>query len=169
MSAKSPEPADVESELLVAYLDAQRRHVLGILEGLDEDALRRPLLPSGWSCLGLVQHLALDVERFWFRAVVAGESVELKSGNAAWQVSPDTSADTVFALYRRETELANRIIAATPLDGDPAWWPEEIFPGMPSQDLRETVLHVITETAVHAGHLDAARELIDGRTWLVLT
>jgi len=28
---------------------------------------------------------------------------------------------------------------------------------------------VITETATHAGHLDAARELIDGRTWLILT
>jgi hypothetical protein len=32
--------------------------------------------------------------------------------------------------------------------------------------VREIILHVITETAVHAGHLDAARELIDGRTWL---
>jgi hypothetical protein len=32
--------------------------------------------------------------------------------------------------------------------------------------LREIVLHAITETAVHAGHLDAARELLDGRTWM---
>jgi hypothetical protein len=31
------------------------------------------------------------------------------------------------------------------------------------------MLHVITETACHAGHLDAVRELIDGRTWMVLT
>ena len=35
-------------------------------------------------------------------------------------------------------------------------------------NLREVVLHVITETATHAGHLDAVRELIDGRTWMVL-
>ena len=35
--------------------------------------------------------------------------------------------------------------------------------------LRDTVLHVLTETACHAGHLDTVRELIDGRTWLVLT
>jgi len=40
---------------------------------------------------------------------------------------------------------------------------------MPEQQLRQTILHVITETATHAGHLDAVRELIDGRTWLVLT
>jgi hypothetical protein len=40
---------------------------------------------------------------------------------------------------------------------------------MPEQQLRQTILHVIAETATHAGHLDAVRELIDGRTWLVLT
>jgi hypothetical protein len=36
-------------------------------------------------------------------------------------------------------------------------------------NLREILLHVIAETATHAGHLDAARELIDGRQWIVLT
>jgi hypothetical protein len=35
--------------------------------------------------------------------------------------------------------------------------------------MRATILHVIAETACHAGHLDAARELIDGQTWLILT
>jgi Protein of unknown function (DUF664) len=34
------------------------------------------VLPSGWTCLGLVQHLALDVERFWFREIVAGETID---------------------------------------------------------------------------------------------
>ncbi|MFC7479388.1 DUF664 domain-containing protein [Luedemannella flava] len=33
---------------------------------------------------------------------------------------------------------------------------------------RGLLLHVITETATHAGHLDAVRELIDGRTWFVV-
>ncbi|MGH3748396.1 MAG: DUF664 domain-containing protein [Micromonosporaceae bacterium] len=46
---------------------------------------------------------------------------------------------------------------------------EEIFPGLPPRDLLKTILAVITETACHAGHLDAARELIDGKKWLVLT
>ncbi len=103
-----------ESELLLSHLRVQRQHVLGILDGLAEDDLHRPLLPSGWSCLGLVQHLALDVERFWFRAVVAGERGVI-------------------------------------------------------EELSEVLLHVITETACHAGHPDAARELIDGRRWMVLT
>jgi hypothetical protein len=78
-------------------------------------------------------------------------------------------ADAVFDLYRQETERASAIIAATPPDAQAAWWPEEVFPGLPPRPLRETILHVITETACHAGHLDVVRELIDGRTWVILT
>ncbi|HEU5416746.1 MAG TPA: DUF664 domain-containing protein, partial [Streptosporangiaceae bacterium] len=61
--------AFAETGLLLDYLNGQRRHVLGILDDLSEDDLRRPVLPSGWTSLGMVRHLALDVERFWFRAV----------------------------------------------------------------------------------------------------
>lgn len=127
------------------------------------------MLPSGWSCLGLVSHLTLDVERFWFRAVVAGETVDLPSGAGGWQVGADTPARAVLEAYRDETALADAVITTTPLDSGPRWWPEDLFGDMPRKDLRQTVLHVLTETARHAGHLDAAAELIDGRSWLVLT
>nr|WP_239091858.1 DinB family protein [Streptomyces sp. SID14478] len=43
---------------MLSFLYGQRRHVLGILDGLDTDALRQPVLPSGWNCLGMVQCLA---------------------------------------------------------------------------------------------------------------
>ncbi|GIH15761.1 hypothetical protein Raf01_39330 [Rugosimonospora africana] len=158
-----------ESAALLTALTAQRRHVLGILEGLSDDALRRPVLPSGWTCLGLVRHLALDVERFWFRAVVAGERVDLETGDGGWRVPAEQPAEDVFELYRDEIARADAIIAATPPDADAAWWPVDVFPNQPPEKLRETILHVITETACHAGHLDAVRELIDGKTWLVLT
>jgi hypothetical protein len=161
-----------ERELLLSYLNVQRDHVLGILAGLDEEVLRRPVLPSGWSCLALVQHLALDVELFWFRAVAAGEQTaidELAGIENAWQLDPDVPAAMVLDRYRQEIERANAIIAATPLDAAPAWWPEELFGEWRGQDLRESILHVLAETATHAGHLDAARELIDGQQWLVLT
>lgn len=97
-------------------------------------------LPSGWTCLGLVRHLALDVERFWFRAVVAGESVELEKGSGAWQVPSTMPAEAVFRLYRDEIERANTIIGATPLDAAAAWWPEEVSPGLPARPLKATVL-----------------------------
>jgi hypothetical protein len=161
--------ANSETDVLLSTLRAQRAHVLGALNGLPDEALRRAVLPSGWTCLGLVRHLALDVERFWFRAVVAGEQVDLPEGEEGWQVAADEPAAAVLDLYRRECALSDEIIASTPLDAWPAWWPDDLFADLPRRDLRRTLLHVVTETATHAGHLDAVRELIDGRTWLVLT
>ncbi|MFF4015102.1 DinB family protein [Streptomyces sp. NPDC001843] len=157
---------------LLRVLDGQRRHVLGILDGLAPEALRQPVLPSGWHCLGLVQHLALDVERFWFRAVVAGDKDTIRgltSGAEAWQVSPEVQATDVLDRYRQETELADAVIATTPADAPLAWWPHDLFGEPHLHTLRDVLLHVITETACHAGHLDVARELLDGRRRLVLT
>jgi len=161
-----------ETTTLLRYLNAQREHALGILEGLDEDALRQPVLPSGWSCQGMIQHLALDIEQFWFRAVVAGEQAvidDLPEGDEAWQVAADAPVASVFDRYRQEIERSNAIISATSLDAAPAWWPVDLFGDFRLHTLREIILHVTTETACHAGHLDVARELIDGRLWLVLT
>jgi hypothetical protein len=158
-----------EHDMLVSWLDAQRNHVLGILEGLGEADLRRPVLPSGWSCLGLVRHLTRDVERSWFSAVVAGDTSVLRPGEDAWQVGPDESADAVFAEYRLEIDRANAEIRARPLDTPPAWWWPGHSPDFHLRDLRDVVLHVLVETSCHAGHLDAARELVDGRLWLDLT
>lgn len=162
---------DDERDELLRYLTIGRDHVVGILEGLSEDQLRRPVLPSGWSCLGLIKHLALADEHYWFRCVVAGESFDdLPQGpDAEWRIDPDESADDVLDLYRAEIGRANRVITTTPVDSapaqpDPGWgeW------GKRFTTLRSVMLHVIVETSVHAGHLDAVRELVDGRQWIVL-
>ncbi|MGA5292377.1 DinB family protein [Streptomyces koyangensis] len=165
-------PVDVEVGALLAVLGGQRRHVLGILDGLDEEALRRPVLPSGWSCLGLVRHLALDVERFWFQAVFAGDAevIESLAGTGdAWQVGVGVDAGAVLERYRVEVRIADRLAAGGVADAPLAWWPGHFEGEQHLHTLRDLLLHVITETACHAGHLDAARELIDGRRWLVLT
>ena len=166
--ARHPCVVDDEIDALVASLNTQRERVLGALEGLSDEQLRRPALPSGWTPLGLVQHLALEVEQFWFRGAVAGEPIALTSGDEAWQVPADVPSEAIFGRYRDEIARANAIIAATPADAMPTWWPD-FFEGFPARPLRKTILHVIAETATHAGHLDAARELIDGEQWIVLT
>jgi uncharacterized damage-inducible protein DinB len=164
--------SDAERSALLQYLQAQRQHVLGILEGLDEEALRRSVLPSGWTTIGLVNHLSVDVERFWFRAVVGGEpeAVDgvLSTTADGWQVDEAIPAAEVLATYRREIELADAILSKASVEAKPAWWSEELFGGWHLDTVREVLLHVIAETACHAGHLDAARELLDGRLWLVL-
>jgi hypothetical protein len=156
--------SDREREALLEWLEDQRAHVRGVLKGLSEENLRRPVLPSGWSCLALVRHLAVDDERFWFRAVAAGEALDLND-DTGWQPSPDEPAEAVFDLYRREAAASDAVLAGLSLDAPPARWPD-YFGDWRLRDVREIILHVITETAVHAGHLDAARELLDGRTWM---
>jgi hypothetical protein len=162
-----------QSQVLINALEDQRRHVRGIVAGLSEEALRRPVLPSGWNCVGLVNHLALDVELFWFRAIMAGQPDAIEElgtiGDAAWQVDPDQTAHQILGDYGSQIAKADAILATVSLDAAPAWWPEEQFGGWRLHTNFEVLTHVITETACHAGHLDAARELLDGNQWMVLT
>lgn len=152
-----------ERVALLDWLDDQRQHVLGVLRGPTDDSLRRPVLPSGWTCLGLVRHLAVDIERFWVKGVITGQPIDVND-STGWETSSGP-AEAVFELYRQEVAAADAILATADLDAPPARWPE-YFSNWRLNDAREVILHMITETAVHAGHLDAARELLDGRTWL---
>lgn len=165
-------PALEEKQVLLSALSGQREHVLHALEGLDTQDLRRSVLPSGWSCLGLVNHLSLDVERFWFQAVVSGDegAIEgvLRASDTAWNVSGDERGEDVLRRYKENAERADAIIASHSLESAPAWWPD-FFGSWRLDSLREIVIHVVIEVATHAGHLDAARELIDGKQHLVLT
>jgi len=156
--------ATAETELLLAHLRSQRRHVLGILEGLDDEALRRPVLPSGWSCLGLVRHLTHDDERFWFRGVVAGEQavrdeVEASTGSA-WQLGPDESADAILAGYREEAARTDAVVVRTPLDATPAWW-ADFFGDFRLDSLRDVLLPAITETVRSAVQQLSGQEYVD--------
>lgn len=103
---------DREREALLEWLGDQRSHVLGVLNGLSEEKLRQPVLPSGWSCLALVRHLAVDDERFWFRAVAAGEALDLND-DTGWQPSPDEPAGAVLDLYRQETAASDVVLAGS--------------------------------------------------------
>lgn len=160
---------DLERDALLSALDDQRTHVLRTLEGLLETDLRRSLLPSGWTPLGLLRHLTIDVERFWFRVVIAGERIALPSDDEVWRISDDTKADDVLEAYRVEARRSDDVIRARSLDAPSARWPLTAIPGTPDRDLHATVLHVIAETATHAGHLDIVRELLDGHQHLVMT
>jgi uncharacterized damage-inducible protein DinB len=161
-----------EQPVLQAALREARRHVVGILDGLSDAQMHQPVSPSGWTCVGMVNHLALDVEQFWFRAVMAGDDDVWASLRAedrsAWDVGVDVSPTTVMARYAEAARQADEVLAGTPLTAPPARWPEEIFGSWRLDDLREITMHVIRETSCHAGHLDAAREVLDGRQWMVL-
>ncbi|TMR09261.1 DUF664 domain-containing protein [Nonomuraea turkmeniaca] len=71
----------------------------------------------------------------------------------------------VFGFYRDQCTRSNAVLASLPLSARPIGrHPAPL--GDEITDLRGIVLHMIEETARHAGHLDIVRELIDGKTGL---
>lgn len=164
-------PSSPEKFRLLASLQTQRDHVFGILDGLGDDDARRTVAPSGWTPLGLVSHLTRDDERFWFSAVIGGDPSAIEATFTdpdAWQAGAELTLAEALNAYRAEIERSTAALADADLDAPPRWWPEEIFGDWRMDDVRQIILHVITETATHAGHLDLVRETIDGRQWIVL-
>lgn len=152
---------------LTEWLDAKRRHVRSQVEAIPEADRRRSQVPSNWTPIGAIHHLTLDVERVWFRAVMANEPVDLPQGYQGWLAPDDLTDLEILARYDEECALADAVIARLDLDAPPAWWFEDAG-DPPYSTLREVILHVLVETATHAGHLDIARELADGGQRLVL-
>lgn len=147
-----------EKATLTTFLTAQRDSVRAVLDGLDAAALGTAVLPSGWTPLGMLEHLG-DAERHWFGEVMLGEG----EGEADRPDDPTPrSPDVVHAYYRTQCARSDAVIAATPLDTPP----KGTHPGLDVEDLRWVILHMIEETARHAGHLDIVRELLDGATGL---
>ena len=169
---KETAPTVTDMDDLIDALNDQRSHVFAAIDGLTEAQLSRSVLPSGWSCLGMLKHLALADEHYWFRSIIDGQPLDgffPVEPNGDWTVGGGESAESIVAMYRHEITEANRVLAAVeetdaPAQRDPRWdqW------GVDYPTVRSILLHMIVETACHAGHLDAARELLDGKQWLVL-
>jgi uncharacterized damage-inducible protein DinB len=156
----------VKRELL-EWLEAKRRHVVEQVRAMPAEDRRRSCVRSGWTPRGVVRHLALDVERVWFRAVMAGEPVDLPEGYEGWTAPEHQDDEELLEQYADECRLANAVIERLQLDAEPAWWFEGAGDA-PHSSLRQVLMHVIVETATHAGHLDIVRELVDGGQRLVL-
>lgn len=153
---------------LLAHLDAQRGHVLAAVEGLSEADLTRPAAPSGWSLAQLLNHLTYDDEIFWGGAILGGDEECIGLIQDGWKLPVTSGADAV-ASYRRWGRHTGGLLAEVDLDAPPRWWPpEEVFPFPPFDDARGCLLRLLVETATHAGHLDLARERMDGRQHLVV-
>ncbi|MFC7309799.1 DinB family protein [Streptomyces monticola] len=160
----SPPPTGDERTMLRAALDYHRATLALKTEGLtDEQLRRRSMPPSTLTLLGLVRHMA-EVERTWFRKVIAREDIPLVwSDEGDYQVAYDASGGTreeAFTAWQSEVEHARRIErAAGSLDVTAPHYRsgEEI-------SLRHVLLHMIHEYARHNGHADFLREGVDGAT-----
>jgi uncharacterized damage-inducible protein DinB len=152
-----------EKEVLGGFLDHYRRTLLHICEDLSEEQLRRPMVPSGTSLLGLVKHLAY-CERSWFQERIANEPVEYPyveddDPDADFRIEEGETAQEIFDLYEEQCAISRRILEATSLE-HVVDYPDRIA----DYNVRWIAVHMIEETARHAGHADIIREQLDGRT-----
>ncbi|MFF4583206.1 DinB family protein [Streptomyces sp. NPDC001389] len=158
-----PELVGDERATLTSVLQWQRDTLRMKCAGLtDEQLRRRAVPPSGLSLLGLVRHLA-EVERGWFRNVLAGEDVrgyfpEDGAGERTEFHVDDADPAEAFRIWEDACERSRRIVeAAASLDvrgnfGDQPY------------SLHYILAHMIEEYARHNGHADLLREAIDGVT-----
>jgi uncharacterized damage-inducible protein DinB len=163
---QDPPATGSELDQLTAFLDDQRETVLWKTEGLDEEQFRRPLPPSSLTLGGLLHHLAL-VEESWFEVRFSGLSTREPWEGVDWKADPDwefrTAADhdpeELRQRYRDACERSRAVVArAEGLDQlSVKAWPDGTH-----WNLRWMLLHLIEETARHAGHADLLRESIDG-------
>ncbi|RSM65781.1 DinB family protein [Amycolatopsis sp. WAC 01376] len=166
--AETPEPSPVLTdtrELLLGYLDHNATAILRKLDGLSEIDLRRSTLPSGWTPLGMIKHLACT-ERLWIRHMFGGEHVDFSWPGTAeqeWRVGAGEPTAGIIAFFHRERENCADLVATTPLDALAARTTRR--GGVEEHPTLAWILfHLAQSFARHAGHLDVSRELLDGVT-----
>jgi uncharacterized damage-inducible protein DinB len=167
VSRTDPAPVNDERTLLCEFLDWYRATIEVKCDGLDDGQARQTIPPSGMSLIGIVRHLT-EVERNWFRAKFAGEDAPFwfrydDDDDADWHPGDDETLAAALARYRGECDRSRAITAAAPSLDDVSkvgvrWYDNR------SVSLRWILVHMIEETARHAGHADLLRETIDGTT-----
>ena len=145
----------------MAFLDHHRATLLWKIDGVSDEDLRRPMVPSGTSLLGMVKHLAY-VERGWFQRAFLGQEVTVpwtkEDPDADFRIEPDETTQDIIDLYNQECEINRQIVGAASLDDMARYSKRSDY------SLRWILVHMIEETARHNGHADILREMIDGTT-----
>jgi hypothetical protein len=150
-------PLQVQFE---AFLDEHRAALADCLDHLTEEQVRRSLVASRTTLLGLVKHAAF-VERVWFDEAVTGRSrAEIgipASPDESFLLTGEDTIESVRRAHRAACEASRRATASLGLD--------DVLPGnrRGPLPLRWVYLHVLRELAQHCGHADILREQLQAQ------
>ena len=167
MSMPLEEPTATTADpaaLFAAYLRFYREKAIEKVSVLQVAEQRSSRLPSGWTPLELLRHLAY-MERRWMVWGFLGEDVDEPWGDdgadSRWRVPDDVDLSDVATMLREVGDRVDRILASHALDEVAPPGPR--FDGEPAP-LSWICCHVLQEYARHVGHLDIAVELAGGPT-----
>jgi Protein of unknown function (DUF664) len=162
MAAPQPSSPRAEDALrsdertqLEAFLDDHRDGIAGLVDGLTDEQVRRRLVPSLTTVLGLVKHAAY-AERVWFRVSLEGRT-RAETGIPAelddsFRLQDDDTVESVVADFRAACEESRAVAAKHALDDVvPHNWRGPL-------SLRWMLVHLNREHARHLGHGDILRE-----------
>ncbi|HEY3607842.1 MAG TPA: DUF664 domain-containing protein [Pseudonocardiaceae bacterium] len=151
-----------ERDALTGFLDRQRDALIRKVRGVSDADARRAPTASSLSLLGLLKHSSVWEDR-WFQGIVAGRSLadgwperESPVPDDDFLVDDGDTVEQWVARYEEAAETSRRIVATMDLDRSCA------RPDIIDCNLRCVLLHLIEETARHAGHADIIRETLDG-------
>lgn len=152
------------AEVFLGYLDYFRDAIAGRVAALPEAEVRGSRLPSGWTPLELLNHLA-HVERRWLEWGFEGRDVGepwADQRDERWWVDPARSVDDVLAALAEQAESTRAIVLRHDLaergQPGPRW------DGAAPATLERVLFHLLQEYARHAGHMDIVAELAGGPT-----
>ncbi|GAA2594975.1 DinB family protein [Streptomyces axinellae] len=148
-----------ESETLRTFLGYLREAVIAKAAGVTDEVGLTPGVPSGTSLLGLIKHLTV-VEENWFEWAYAGKG-EGGPASDSEPPAPGETAASLIAAYQDASRRADEIVAACDDLSRPG---ARSLRDSPPPSLRWVLVHMIEETARHAGHADILREQTDGAT-----
>jgi hypothetical protein len=152
---KPPRPIADERTTVMALLQFQRESFVRKLDGVSDEDARRRLVGSETTLLWLTKHLAVAEDLWLLRRFAGGPGVVVDD--------TVTEADTVagaIATYREGWARVDAVVTATP---DLTTLCADTGAESPVS-LRWVLVHLLEETARHAGHADILRELSDGTT-----
>jgi hypothetical protein len=151
---KPPRLRGRERETLLALLQYQRDSFVRKIAGVSDDDARRTFVPSGTTLLWLMKHMA-RAEELWVVHRFAGQDPTILDDAVVAGDSVDACVDTYRATWAR----VDAVVSAASLDDACREVGDEAM-----VNLRWVLMHLLEETARHAGHADILRELVDGTT-----
>jgi uncharacterized damage-inducible protein DinB len=152
-----------ETEALLRFLEAQRGGLRRAAFGLTDEQARAKPTVSALSLGGLIKHVGV-AERGWI-GLLTGAEPEPRDWTDTFVMGEDTTLAELVATYEEVAGETEAVIRALPdLEGHVALPEGPWFPPGSTRSARWILLHLIEETARHAGHADIIRESLDGAT-----